>query len=198
MLNKSQNVKVVQDSRMHHTRRSGFASNTNAQATAGQGVANYSEQYTAQRFRVDHVADPSDGFAGDNGLFNASNVEGVLGTFTYDNVYFSTAASQAHVNVAVPFLINSWQAPLPGRPIYILKNGFKSDDTIYGGCFRIAVPKQPNSSGINPVWTAINNQGIAGSGVFDIRNAAGVPMTGVRSTAWTSNMTPDAYFVVTY
>jgi hypothetical protein len=104
------------------------------------------EQYTAQRFRVDHVADPSDGFAGDNGLFNASNVEGVLGTFTYDNVYFSTAPSQAHVNVAVPFLINSWQAPLPGRPIYIVKNGFKSDDTIYGGCLRIAVPKQPNSS----------------------------------------------------
>lgn len=202
MINKGQDIKVA-DSRMHHTRRSGFATNTNAVTTATSGVANYSERYTAQRFRVDHVADPSDGWAGDNGLFNASNVEGVLGVFTYDNVYFSTAASQAHINLAIPAVISNgstnWTATLPGRPVIVVKNGFKSDDTAtFGGCLRIAIPKQPNSSGISPVWTAINNQGIAGSGVFDIRNAAGVPMTGVRSTAWTSNMTPDAYFVVTY
>lgn len=201
MWNKGQDVKV-RDSRMHHTRRSGFATNTNAVTTVTSGVANFDEQYTASRFRVDHVASPSDGFAGDNGLFNASNVEGVLGTFTYDNTYLSTDATQAHINIAIPAVISNgstnWTATLPGRPVFVVKNGFKSDDTIYGGCLRIAIPKQPNSSGINPVWTAVNNQGIAGSGVFDIRNAAGDVMTGVRSTSWTSTMTPDKFFVVIY
>lgn len=192
MWNKGQSVRF-EDSYMHHTRRSGFATNTNTNSQ--------SELYVARRIRTSDVANPNDQYAGDNGGFNASNVEEVVGIFEYDDVYLNTEQSgQHHINLAIPRNVGSGGLTvLPNRPIIKVYGGFKSDDPIYGGCLRISVGDRPNSTGISPAWQKLTDLGIAGSNLFDITNADGDPMTGVRHSAYNASLhNPSTHFIVRY
>ncbi len=189
MWNKESSIFVV-DSWLHHTRRSGWATNTNTGSTT--------EAYTGTNFQLDEIANqPNDGWAGDNGGFNGSNVEVVLGTFRYNNIKMNVAMG-SHIAYAVAYSGSPGIYQAPDHPVIIVRNGFTTNDTLYGGCLRISVSKQPNSTGISPVWTKLNQVGIEASGFFDIQNAAGTKMTGVKYTDWNSTMTPDQYYVVRY
>ena len=191
MWNKSLDT-TLRDVYLHHTRRSGWATNTNTGLTT--------EKYTGIRVRTSDIADPSDSWAGDNGRFNGSNVEEVVGVFDYQDCVFSVHASQAHVNYALPATRSNSSSPsvVPSHPV-IKVRGFSTPDTDqYGGCLRIAVSRQPNSTGISPAWQKLNDMGIAASGLFDIRDSAGTQLTGVRTTSWQPSMTPQTHFVVSY
>lgn len=181
-------LSTVIDSWQHDTRRSGFATNTNTQRT--------DERMYAINFQTEQIANVLDGFAGDNGGFSGSNVEGVVGEFRYDNVYFNVAKGN-HINWAVPFSGANGVYVSPTTPVIIVR-GFRTDDALYGGCLRISVLRSPNSTGESPVWARVNSLGVEGSNLFDIENAAGQKLIGVKSTAWDSSMTPDTHFVVIY
>jgi hypothetical protein len=187
MWNKS-TYSFVKDTWQHHTRRSGFATNTNTNTE--------NESYNVENLQAERIADTNDGWAGDNGFFNGSNVEEVIGTFTYTNARFNVT-SGAHVNWALPYSGSNGIYSAPDHPVIIVR-GFRSDDTQYGGCLRITVSKNPNSTGISPAWVRLNEVGIQASGFFDIKDENGVTLTPVRHSAWTSAMTPDKYYVVTY
>lgn len=185
MWNKELNI-TMQDCWEHHTRRSGWASNTN--------TLNTSEVYKGINFKCERIADTNDAWAGDNGFFNGSNVEGIIGTFTYTNCYLNVT-SGSHINWAVPYSGANGVYPVPDHPV-IKVRGFQTDDTLYGGCLRIGVSKNPNSTGLSPIWNHVNTNGIANSGMFEIQDAEGNPLIGVLASAWTSSMTPDQYYVV--
>lgn len=186
---------TVQDSWLHHTRRSGFATNTNTNSAV--------EHYKVVNFQVEEIgnggplADGNDGLAGSWGFFAGSNVEEVVGLFEYENFHANTPDS-AHINWAVPRLSTSGgDATVPSHAVIKVKN-FTTDDTQYGGCLRIRVLQAPNSTGQSRVWEKLNSLGIAGSGFFEIRRADGSLKTGVRHSAWNPSMSRDDYFVVTY
>ena len=119
----------------HHTRLSGYATNTNTQNTG--------ERYVATNLRVDHIADELDSYAmaagGSTGTiipgFAGSNVEGVVGTFVYTDCHFNTARG-SHVNLVIPYSGSAGVYTMPGRTI-ITVNGFTTDDTAMGGLFRL-------------------------------------------------------------
>jgi hypothetical protein len=187
MLNKS-TYSLVKDTWQHHTRRSGFATNTNTN--------NVNENYYVDNLQAERIADTNDSWAGDNGYFNGSNVEEVIGTFTYTNARFNVT-SGAHINWAIPYSGPNGVYTAPDHAVIIVR-GFRSDDTQYGGCLRIAVSQRPNSTGVSPVWTRLSEVGIQASGFFDIKDENGVALTPVRHNAWNSTMTADKYYVVTY
>lgn len=195
MWNKGIN-QTVQDSWLHDTRRSGWATNTNTGLEA--------ERYKGINFQVENIgnggplADGNDGLAGSWGFFPGSNVEAVVGTFEYENVHINTP-DRPHINWAVPRSGTTSGGDLyaPDHAVIKVKN-FTTDDTEYGGCLRIQVLQQPNSTGQSRVWEKLNSLGIAGSGFFEIRRPDGSLKTGVRHSAWNTSMSPNDYFVVTY
>lgn len=187
MWNKEQDV-TLSDFWLHHTRRSGWATNTN--------TSDQTESYKSLRVKCEHIADTNDEYAGDNGGFNGSNVEEVIGTFEYREVYLNVTTG-AHINWAVPYSNANGVVPVPDHAVIDVQ-GFYSDDSLYGGCLRIAVLRNPNSTGESRVWQHLNTNGIEGSGFFDIRRSDGTPLIGVRHSDWDLSMTPDTHFVVTY
>jgi hypothetical protein len=173
---------------MHHTRRSGWATNTNTNVET--------ESYKAYRVKCDHIANTNDDYAGDNGFFAGSNVEEVVGTFDYNEVYLNVAQG-FHINWAVPYSNPNGVVPIPDKPVIRLR-GFYTEDIAYGGCLRISVLRNPNATGESRVWDYLNTHGIEGSGFFDIMRADGTPLVGVKSNLWNSTMTPNTHFVVSY
>lgn len=189
MFNKESKI-TIQDSWQHHTRRSGWATNTNTR--------NESEQYIGNNFQCEEIANnPNDGWAGDNGYFNGSNVEAVVGTFTYTNFRVSVA-SGSHISWAMPYSGSEGVYSSPTHAV-IKVRGFRTDDTLYGGCFRIGVNKNPNSTGISPVWVKLNDIGIEASGLFDIRNENNMSLIGVHHTDYNSQIhKPETHYIVKY
>jgi len=193
MWNKDLDI-TVEDSWLHHTRRSGFAMNTNTNST--------SERYAAINFQTDEIANVGDdGYASDvstlPGQFGASNVEGLAGQFRYTDVRMSSV-QLSKVNIAVPYSTENGVIVLPERPLIIARN-VTTDDMLYGGIVRYGISKTPNSTGTSPAWTRVSTRGIAGSGLFDIRNADDEPMTGIRETAYNPAVhRPETHFIVYY
>lgn len=185
----NKDIKVtVQNSWLHHTRRSGWATNTNTGLTT--------ESYNGINFQI-HDITGLDEFASVSSGFSASNVEGVVGTFTYTDMYANITPSN-HITLNIPYSGTPGVYTLPDRPIVVVKN-WRTDDTLYGGCLRVAVSKTPNSTGTNPVWTKLTNLGIAGANVFDVRRADGTALTGIKSTAFNASLhKPDTHYVVIY
>lgn len=193
MWNKSLST-TFEDSYLHHTRRSGWASNTNTRDVA--------ERYYGKRVRVADLSDyTGDNFVGDSYSFAPSNIEEVIGIFDYQDVWLNADSSQHHINLAVPFGAGGSAANeivIPDRPLVTLR-GFYTNDLQYGGCLRIRVLKTPNSTGTSPVWTKVNALGIAGSNVFDIKNTSGQPMVGVRHSSYNAALhKPNTHFIVNY
>ena len=180
---------TAEDSWMHHTRRSGGATNTN--------TYRQDERYYYKNFQM-HDITGLDEFASNNAGFPGSNVEAVVGIFTYTNFYASISPS-AHINCLMPYAgSNGDVLVLPERAIFVVQN-FTTDDTEFGGCLRFNCLKQPNASGISPAWTRINTRGIDGSNLFDIRREDGFKLSGVKSTAFNSAIhKKDTHFVVIY
>lgn len=202
MLNKPADIRVV-DSWMHHTRRSGYAMNTNSGST--------DERMTTINLQTEEIANvgndgwPMDSMQG----FHGSNLEEMIGVATYRDAKLNAPASEYNIHLATPALLKNTTNPLvlPGRPIVVARNAY-TDDALYGGCLRIGVSERPNSTGVSPAWTRLSQVGIAASNLFDIRDANGEPMIGIRHTEWNArqNQSGDAasfypksrYFVVRY
>jgi hypothetical protein len=167
---------------IHHTRRSGSATNTNTKNT--------SELYLFNNVQRDFIAD-----AGDDGLpsdistlpgnFNAFNVEGVVGLFDvrYSVINGGNAAGN-HFSWALPYAGGSPVSPytLPNHTV-IRSWGNTTTDSLYGGCMRINTPKTPNSTGTSPIWTAIAaDMAGACATYFDFKSAAGVQLQPVPAS----------------
>lgn len=171
----------------HHTRNSGFATNTNTQDT--------SEVFTVSNYLVEEIANQLDGWVSDGTStlppgFAGSNVEGFLGTGTYTN-FHANVARGSHINYAIPYSGSAGVYSLPNRVI-LRVTGFKTDDTEFGGLLRIATPKAPNSTGDSPMYTAlVANFAAACAKYFDVRTAAGLPLTPVKYSVYVTN--PAAY-----
>jgi hypothetical protein len=183
---------TVTDSWQHHTRRSGWATNTN---TNGQG-----ERYVAVNFQVEEIANDLDGYAGDNGGFNGANVEEVVGIFTIENGDMSIA-NGAHINWALPYRSSGADqlTTVSSHPV-IEVHGFQTDDVLYGGCLRIRVTQNPNSTGTSPAYTYLVNNGVSSAvNLFDVRDSEGEPLTPVRHNAFNPSLHgPDTHYVVIY
>jgi hypothetical protein len=187
MFNKDTDV-TVRNSWLHHTRKSGWATNTNTGNTA--------ERYTGENFQC-HDITAFDEYASGNSVFPGSNIEEVVGIFKYRDVFFSTGTEQ-HMYLALPYSSANGLVVVPDRPIIDLQ-GFYTTDTQMGGCLRISVPKTPNSSGISPAWQKLTNLGIAACNLWTMRRSDGTPLVGVRSTNFNPAIhKPDTHFVVTY
>lgn len=185
----NKDIKVMtRNSWMHHTRRSGNATNTN--------TGRQDEVYSFDNFQQNNIT-TTDGFAGLTSTFPGSNVEAVVGKMVYTNCY-TTVANQAHLQLSMPYSGSPGVYQLPARPIFY-STGFRTDDTRYGGCMTISVPKQPNSTGISAAWQKLTDSGIAGSGLFDIRDATGKALVGVKSTSFNASVhKPTTHYVVIY
>jgi hypothetical protein len=187
---------TVKDSWQHNTRRSGFATNTNTMST--------NETYIADNFQVDTVADTADNFQGTGLGFNGSNVEEVIGTFTYNNCYFNVTIG-AHINWALPYSTNGVPYEAPDHTVFFV-NGFRTDNTStaknnsnYGGCLVIAVGQRPNSTGISPAWQALTDNGIEASNFFSVKDNMGKSLLPIKGANWVAGThTPDKYYVVRY
>jgi len=191
MWNREQDVRI-EDSWLHHTRRSGWATNTDTQDTT--------ESYYAKNFQVEHIADTADANPGTGLGFNASNVEAVIGTFTYENCFLSVSTG-SHINWVVPAVGGQSGNPytLPDHAV-IKVRGFRTDNTDtsktngnYGGCLVI------NATTNGPVRTQLQSGGPDASGLFDIKTTSGSQLSGVKSSSWVAGThTPDKNFVVIY
>ena len=181
---------TMKDSWQHHTRRSGWATNSN--------TVSENEHYIGDNFQCERIADTTDSWAGDNGGFNGANVEGIIGLFEFYNVRLNVTTG-SHINWAVPYSgVGGTQYYAPNHVVIKLK-GFRTSDTLYGGCLRIAVNQRPNSTGISPIWQKITDSGIAGSGLFDIRDENNVPLIGIKKTDYNASIhKPSTHFIVSY
>lgn len=157
MYNKEINSSM-EESWMHHTRRSGMATNTNTLL--------YSEQYTFKTYQSESIADidPAvDAWASDGAVpygFNSWNVENVVGHFNITDGYANS--NQGHINLAIAAAGFPGGTAVLGPHSIINVNGFRTDETLYNGCLRIGTPQRPNSTGNSPIWTALNTD-FAGS-----------------------------------
>lgn len=200
MQNKEINIRF-EDFWEHHTRRSGNAINTNTNRQ--------DEQYYYENMQLEEIANivatdpwPSDATSVPGG-FNGWNLEAVVGTVTIVNCRANIQHN--HINWVLPYQGASgtfYQAP---DHVVVIVRGFKTDDTLYGGCLRIAVP---NSTPTWPGWDKINRLGIDGSGLFDVEIVPGIKASGVRHSVWNSRQSSfgdaatfypkEQFFVVIY
>lgn len=193
MLNKS-TLCAVEDTWMHHTRRSGWATNTN--------TGNRAETYIGRNVKCEEIANLLDGWAMDQAGFNGANIEEVVGKFELNNCWFNNANNSYHIVWAIPYSGAPGVYSSPTEPVLFVR-GFHTDDTQYGGCLRIAIYRNPNSTGDSPLWHTLNNNFAQGLRMFDIRDAHGNAMTGVRNNTYNAAganapniYRPSTHFVV--
>lgn len=178
---------------MHHTRRSGAGNNTNTQLTT--------EKYTFTDFQTDEIANVGDdGWPADNttlpGGFNSINDEGIVGKLKAVDSRL-TVVQGKHVAIAIPFSGSNGTYVLPGQVIVEMQ-GCTTKNTEYNGCMQIGTSQTPNSTGTSPLWTALIAD-FAGTCAtyFDIKNAAGTPLTPVKGSLFNyTTMGPSTHYVL--
>jgi hypothetical protein len=140
MWNKETKIAVV-DSWLHHTRRSGWATN-NQNGVVGT--------YSARNFQVEQIANVSeDGWPASPPGFNASNLEGISGTVTYDKVRFNGSVSGVHIQPANISVTPGWL--YVNDPVVL--------DTLHDGFLYVNIPKTLN--GVSPnLWYSDSVSGL--------------------------------------
>jgi hypothetical protein len=195
MLNK-ETITTETRTYIHHTRRSGSATNTNTK--------NEGEQYLFTQANRTSIADPGDdGLPSDistlPGNFNAFNIEGVVGLF---DVRYSAVDSGNGLGNTF-----SWALPYSGgSPVspYVLPNHVvirswynTTTDTKYGGCLTLNTPKAPNSTGTSPIWTAIAaDMNGACTKYFDFKSPSGVQMQPIPASQFNSLVHDKEHYYV--
>ncbi len=185
-------LQTVDSSWDHHTRRSGYATNTNTNST--------SEHYIAKNYLVEEIANAPDGWAGDSSGqpgFNGSNIEGVIGVFEYENVRFNVT-NGVDFNWAIPYSGVSGVYEVPKHVVLKIKN-HTTNVTTFGGLTRVSTSKQPNSTGISPIWNYIQTNGIASANdLIDVRDANNVRKTPVAASTYNAAIhKPATHYILT-
>ncbi len=184
MLNKSVDERVTNMS-MHHTRRSGFAFNTNTGSTTEKVHVLNNEFTNISNFGAEDTW-PSDvpaDFSTPAG-FNNYNVEGFAGQYWIENAHQNSA--HGHISYAgTPALLTT-------RPALFVKNA-RSDDTGYNGMFRISV--QGTTTDMYVKLKA--DFDLYTNTWFDIRRADGVRLTPVKASQYNASLhTPNTHYLM--
>lgn len=178
MLNKETGLLETRTS-IHHTRRSGSATNTNTLNTA--------EVYNFRNVVRTNIADVGeDGLPSDiitlPGSFNGFNIEGVLGLFDVRDSLVDCGAGD-QFSWSVPYSNANGAVYTVPDHVTIRSWNNSTNETAYGGCLRIKPSKTPNSYGISPIWSALNSDFYgAASRLMDFRNYRGEVMTPVPAS----------------
>jgi hypothetical protein len=177
-----------------------MATNTNTQSTT--------EKYTFDTIQQDNIAniDITDPYPSDAGTlpggFNNFNIEAVLGTFSVTNAYVN--GEHSHFAWAIPYSSSGGSVYTLPNQVMVKCTGFRTDDTDYNGCIRFSTSRTPNSSGISPIWNAINADGAnyAAPGAacdryIDMRTAAGVRLLPIKASLFNAGVHfPTTHYVL--
>lgn len=197
MLNKSIN-EDVQHMHLHHTRRSGFAFNSNTHSTTEVVKVTNNEFLEISNFGAEDTW-ASDVQASFNPVagFNDYNIEAHMGQYYITDAHSNSA--HGHASIAMPFGDGAYKLPVDRT--YLFVKNFRTDDTIYSSMFRLGTLKQPNSTGISDVWTKLNTDFNFYTNLwFDIRRADGFRLAPVKATVYNANPSlygPNTHYVMT-
>lgn len=182
MLNKSAD-ETLDTWEMHYTRRSGLAFNTNTYDVAEKIHVKNHEQLMISNFGAEDpwASDVPSNFSTVAG-FNNYNIEGHQGTYWIEGAH----SNSAHGHVS--FAQSSDYDWVENRP-YLYVKDFRTDDTIFGGMFRLSTQSGQGS----PVYTRLLADITLADRWFDVRRADGVRLQYVKASVATSNPNPALY-----
>lgn len=183
---------TIRDVYLHHTRNSGFAVNIRDNSSA--------DIFDINNLQCHDVSNGgADGFAHEEAEFPGLNLEEVMSNVSLRNSRFTTSSAMEHVAWSVPYKSSASGNPaiaLPGRVVLDIR-AFRTGSTSYNGCLRLKVIRQPNSSGISPVWTYLNTNGVSAASNLITVIGPGGALTPVNLSAYNSAVhSPSTHYII--